>query len=181
MRRLCWLAFASIAAASALPAQAPGLTGRWSQSSNGKELVLAPRVKLVPNVGVTAGTNLSGSTGYGSLTRTTIVTEPVMMPVARSMTLAVDADGRFRWTIVRRHAEKQGCTITTTQVKQGRVSQAGAKLDFAIAGGTGSFTTSCGRRGSAPLPAATERYDIQPGGNGFVLSGGASRWAFRRR
>lgn len=156
------------------------LTGRWTQSSSGKELVLVPRIKLVPNVGVTAGTSLGGSVGYGSMTRTTIVTQPVTMSVARSMTLNVSADGRFEWTITRRHAEKQGCTITTTQEKHGRVDQTGAKLSFAISGGIERYTTSCGRSGETRLGQSTEIYTVQKLSNGVALSGGASRWAFTR-
>ena len=152
MKTLTTLALAATAAA-AIPAlhahTAPaGVAGRWIQTSSGKELVLTPRIKLVPNVGVTPGTNLGGTAGYGSMTRTTIVTEPVMMSVARSMTLAIESDGRFRWTIVKRHAENDSCTITTSQVKQGRVAQAGTKLTFAVEGGTESFASSCGKRGN---------------------------------
>lgn len=175
-------AAATAAAVPALHAQsAPaGAAGRWSQTSSGKELVLAPRIKLQPNVGPSYGTNLGGTTGYGSMTRTTIVTEPVMMDVARSMTLAIEADGRFKWTIVKRHAEKEKCTITTTQVKQGRVVQNGGKASFAVEGGTESFATSCGRRGTSQLGQSTETYDMQLVGGRFVLSSGSSRWTFSR-
>lgn len=179
MKTLSLLALAS-ATALVAPAPAPAITGRWTQASTGKELVLTPRIKLVPNVGVTAGTNLGGSVGYGSMTRTTIVTEPVMMAVARSMTLNVAPDGAFEWTIARRHEEKPGCTIVTTQVKRGRVTQAGGKVSFAIIGGTERYTTSCGRRGETRIAAATETYDLQQMGGRLVLAGGASRWTFMR-
>lgn len=176
------IAAAGVAASTAIRAQpAPaGAAGRWVQSSNGKELVLAPRIKLQPNVGVSHGTNLGGTVGYGSMTRTTIVTEPVLMDVDRSMTLAIQADGRFEWTIVRRHAEKQDCVITTTQVKQGRLVQGGGKAVFTVDGGTESFATSCGRRGSSALAKATERYEMQLAGGRFILSNGPSRWSFTR-
>lgn len=184
MKTLYILAVAASAAAvmPALNAQtAPaGIAGRWTQTSSGKELVLAPRIKLVPNVGVTAGTNLGGTVGYGSMTRTTIVTEPTMMAVARSMTLAVEADGRFKWTIAKRHAENDSCTSTTTQVKQGRVTQAGSALTFAIEGGTESFASTCGKRGNSQLGRSTERYDLQLSGGRMTLAGGASRWTFSR-
>lgn len=157
-----------------------GIAGRWTQTSNAKELVLMPRVKLVPNVGVTAGTNLGGTVGYGSMTRTTIVTEPVPMTVARSMTLTVERDGQFDWTITRRHAEKDGCTITTTQQKRGRVASAQAKLTFMIAGGTEKYVTSCGRSGQTQLGASTETYALQMAAGGIVLTSGPSRWTFRR-
>lgn len=175
-------AAASVAAPPALHAQsAPaGVAGRWTQASSGKELVLAPRVKLQPNVGPSYGTNLGGTVGYGSMTRTTIVTEPVMMDVARSMTLAIEADGRFKWTIIKRHGEREYCKVTTTQVKQGRVEQSGGKMNFAVGGGTESFVSSCGRRGTSQLGKSTEHYDMQLAGNRIVLSGGSSRWTFTR-
>lgn len=176
------LTIAALAGASLLaPAPVPAdIAGRWTQSSNGREFVLVPRIKLVPNVGVTAGTSLGGTVGYGSMTRTTIVTEPVTMPVARSMTLNIAADGRFDWTITRRHAEKQGCTITTIQEKHGRVHRTAAKLSFAISGGIERFTTSCGRSGETELGASTEVYTVQKLSKGFALSGGTSRWEFIR-
>lgn len=182
MRSTLLLAAAAAAAIPALYAQsAPAaVTGRWTQASSGKELVLTPRIKLQPNVGVSQGTNLGGTVGYGSMTRTTIVTEPVMTDVTRSMTLAIELGGAFQWTIVRRHAEKADCTITTTQVKQGRVAQDGRQAIFSIEGGTDSFVTSCGRRGSTPLAQSTERYDMQVARDRFVLTGGASRWTFTR-
>lgn len=176
------LAAAAVATIPVLHAQsAPaGTAGRWIQTSSGKELVLAPRIKLQPNVGASYGTNLGGTVGYGSMTRTTIVTEPVTMDVARSMTLAIEADGRFKWTIVKRHAEREDCTITTTQVKQGRVAQGGGKASFAVEGGTESFASSCGRRGTSQLGKSTERYDMQLAGGRFVLTRGPSRWTFTR-
>jgi len=184
MKAMTILALAAAAAAAipVLHAQtAPaGIAGRWTQTSSGKELVLTPRIKLVPNVGVTAGTNLGGTVGYGSMTRTTIVTEPTMIAVARSMTLAIEADGRFKWTVARRHAENDSCTMTTTQVKQGRVAQAGTTLTFAIEGGTDSFASSCGKRGNSPLGKSTERYSLQQSGGRMTLAGGASRWTFNR-
>jgi hypothetical protein len=173
--------FLAALAGTALLSESPAptdISGRWIQSSNGNELVLVPRIKLVPNVGVTAGTSLGGTVGYGSMTRTTIVTEPVTMAVSRTMTLTVDPGGRFNWTITRRHAEKQGCTITTTQEKRGRVDQGGTKLTFAISGGIERYTTSCGRRGESQLGRSTETYAVQKTPGGFTLSGGASRWVF---
>ena len=174
------LAITAVASIPALHAQSAGVAGRWIQTSSGKELVLAPRIKLQPNVGPSYGTNLGGSVGYGSMTRTTIVTEPVPMQVARSMTLVVEGDGRFKWTIVTRRAENADCTITTTQVKQGNVTQGSGKLTFAVAGGTESFASSCGRRGSAQIARSTEHYDMQLSGTRFVLSRGPNRWTFNR-
>ena len=182
MKSMLMLAGAVAIAGPPLQAQieATGITGRWSQASTGKELVLAPRIKLVPNVGITAGTNLGGSVGYGSMTRTTVVTEPVMLEVARSMTLTVETDGRFQWSIIRRHEENQGCTITTTQMKHGRVARTGTMVTFAVAGGTETFKTSCGRIGSSRLAASTERYGMRQTGGALELVGGANRWRFAR-
>ncbi|MCW1431110.1 hypothetical protein [Novosphingobium sp. JCM 18896] len=157
-----------------------GLAGRWTQVSSGKELVLVPRIKLVPNVGVTPGTNLGGTVGYGSMTRTTVVTEPVMLDVARTMTLEIDAAGGFKWSISRRHQEKPGCTMNTNQVKHGRVSRAGATLAFAVVGGTETFNTSCGRSGSSALTNSTERYQVRETGRQLEIVSGASRWRFDR-
>lgn len=178
MKSLYLVVLASAALLSSPPTL--GIAGRWTQNSNGKELVLVPRIKLVPNVGVTAGTSLGGTVGYGSMTRTTIVTEPVVMAVARTMTLAIEPSGRFGWTITRHHAEKEGCTITTTQEKHGRVDHSGAKLSFAISGGIERYTTSCGRSGETKLGSSTEHYTVQKLSNGIALSDGAKRWIFTR-
>ncbi|WP_222926905.1 hypothetical protein [Sphingomonas gilva] len=170
-------------AALAVAAQAqttPGLAGRWTQASSGKELVLAPRIKLQPNVGVGYGTNLGGSVGYGSMTRTTIVTEPTMMDVARSMTLAIEADGRFKWTIVKRHAERDDCVRTSTEVKEGKVQALAGKMVFAVSGGTERWSSSCGRSGSAAIAAARESYDVTVQGGVLRLASGPSRWTFSR-
>lgn len=176
-----FLFLAALAGAISLaPPAGVSIAGRWTQSSNGNELVLVPRVKLVPNVGVTAGTSLGGTVGYGSMTRTTVVTEPVMMAVARSMTLAVDPDGQFTWTITRRHAEKPGCTVATTQEKRGRVDQTGTQITFAISGGIERFTTSCGRHGETKLGQSMEAYTTRNIPRGFALSGGGIQWIFRK-
>jgi hypothetical protein len=171
-----------IAATSMLHAQPTpaSATGRWTQSSSGKELVLVPRIKLQPNVGVSYGTSLGGTAGYGSPTRTAIVTEPVLMQVTRSMTLEVEGDGRFVWKIVKRYAEKEGCSMTTTQVKQGRVAEEGGKAHFAIEGGTERFVSSCGQEGSSDLARTSEQYAVQLGGGRLVLQSGATRWTFLR-
>ncbi|HVJ01222.1 MAG TPA: hypothetical protein VM662_03515 [Sphingomonas sp.] len=169
-----WLAVAS---GAAVPAP---LVGQWSQASQGKELVLVSRIKLQPNVGVGAGTSLGGSVGYGSMTRTAIVTEPVPMNVARSMTLVIAQDGRFDWTITRRHAEDGGCTRTTTQKKQGSVRVEAGQLLFAISGGTESWRSSCGKQGSGAIATATERYALTLQAQKLQLASGPSRWSFSR-
>lgn len=162
-------------------AQAPqGLAGSWRQSSRGKELVLAPKIKLQPNVGPSYGANLGGTVGYGSMTRTTIVTEPTVMEVNRSMTLAIGADGRFTWTIVKRHAEGERCTRTTTQTKQGLVTAGGGKLVFAISGGTERWQSSCGKRGAGAIAAASESYTMSRQGGALQLASGPVRFTFTR-
>lgn len=167
-----------LAPASGAPAD---LVGQWSQSSEGKEMVLVPRIKLQPNVGVGAGTNLGGTVGYGSMTRTAIVTEPVPMVVARSMVMTIGADGRFEWTITRRHGEDGGCTRTATQVKQGSVRTESGALLFTISGGAESWRSSCGKQGSSRIAAVSERYAIALEGRTLRLVGGSSRWTFTRR
>lgn len=184
MLRIAGFALAVAAAWSGAPRPAPGLAdiaGQWSQSSQGKEIVLVPRIKLQPNVGVGAGTSLGGTTGYGSMTRTAIVTEPVPMDVTRSMTMAIGQDGRFDWTITRRHAEDGGCTRTTTQEKRGTVRLEGGALVFAIAGGTESWRSYCGKQGSGVIATASERYAMTVQGGALHLASGPSRWTFRRR
>lgn len=171
------IAATSVLHAEAVPASAAGV---WTQSSSGKELVLVPRIKLQPNVGVSHGTSLGGTAGYGSPTRTTIVTEPMSMQVTRSMTLEIGKDGRFIWKIAKRHAEKEGCSMTTTQVKRGRVSQEGGKAIFAVEDGTENFESSCGRQGGSRLAQTSEQYDVQLGGERMVLQSGATRWTFLR-
>ncbi|HWW55703.1 MAG TPA: hypothetical protein VN047_02310 [Sphingopyxis sp.] len=175
-------AMTAIAATSVLHAQATpaSAAGAWTQSSSGKELVLVPRIKLQPNVGVSYGTSLGGTAGYGSPTRTTIVTEPVLMQVTRSMTLEVGEGGRFIWQIAKRHAEKEGCRVTTTQVKQGRVTQEGGKAILVVEDGKESFESSCGRQGSSRLAQTSEKYDVQLGGGRMVLRSGATQWTFLR-
>lgn len=158
----------------------PDIAGTWSQSSRGKELVLVPKIKLQPNVGVGPGTSLGGTTGYGSLTRTAIVTEPTLIDVARSMTLTVAADGRFSWTIVKRHAEDARCTRTTTQEKKGRVTRTNGMLVFAISGGSERWQSSCGKSGNGAISPASESYDLSVQGGMLQLASGPVRWTFKR-
>lgn len=169
-----WLSAPAGAQSGAAPA------GTWTQSSSGKELVLAPKFKLQPNVGVGYGTNLGGSVGYGSMTRTTIVTEPTIMNVTRSMTLIIAADGQFKWTIVKRHADGDNCTRTTTQVKQGSVSAGGGKMVFAIRGGSERWQSSCGKQGSGAIAPSREEYSMSAQGRLMHLASGPVRWAFSR-
>jgi hypothetical protein len=140
-----WLAMASG------PPTLANISGKWSQSSYGKELVLVPRIKLQPNVGVGSGTSLGGSAGYGSMTRTAIVTEPVPTDVRRSMALAIAPAGRFEWIITRLHAEDGGCARTITQLKQGQVRIDAGQLIFAVSAGGERWRSSCDKQGSSQI------------------------------
>jgi opacity protein-like surface antigen len=175
-------AILAIAAASAAAqAQtAPALAGLWSQASSGKELVLQPKIKLQPNMSSTYGTSLGGSVGYGSMTKTTIVTEAVPLDVQRRMKLDLAADGSFTWVIETRQPEGKGCTKTVRQLKRGRASTKGDAITFAVAGGTEAFEKSCGGSGSADLPASRETYTATVSGNRLELSGSSRRWLFTR-
>lgn len=174
-------AAASVFALSGRSPEPATLAGNWSQSSRGKELVLVPRIKLQPNVGVGTGTSLGGTVGYGSMTRTAVVTEPVPMEVTRSMTLAIAPDGRFEWTITRGHGEDGGCMRTSSQIKQGNVRSEGRDLVFAVTGGTENWRSSCGKQGSGKVAAASERYGMTLEGRTLQLVSGPSRWTFSRR
>lgn len=166
-------------AATAAVAEPAAMAGNWSQSSSGKELVLVPKIKLQPNVGVGYGTNLGGSVGMGSATRTTIVTEPTMLDVTRSMTLSIAANGAFEWSITKRYSEDK-CLKTTRQVKRGTATMRSGKMSFAVSGGTESFEKSCGGSGSAAIAPSTEVYDVTVQGGQMRLSGGSTNWTFRR-
>jgi hypothetical protein len=133
------------------PPTLANISGKWSQSSYGKELVLVPRIKLQPNVGVGSGTSLGGSAGYGSMTRTAIVTEPVPTDVRRSMALAIAPAGRFEWIITRLHAEDGGCARTITQLKQGQVRIDAGQLIFAVSAGGERWRSSCDKQGSSQI------------------------------
>ncbi len=172
--------FATVSGCMDAEAQDLTIAGTWSQSSSGQELVLVPKIKLQPNVGIGYGTSLGGTTGFGSPTRTAIVTEPTLMDVERSMTLSVVADGRFNWTIIKRHAADGGCTRTTTQDKTGRVRLSGGQLVFAISGGTERWRSSCGGSGGAALAAIDEAYAVSVQGRSLRLESGPTRWSFTR-
>lgn len=180
------LAAAGIAAmvgSTAVPASQGGtLAGRWTQSSNGSELVLVPKFKLQPNYGVTPGTSLGGTVGYGSMTRTTIVTDPVPLAVNRSMTLNIAADGRFDWSTVKRHAETPGgkCIKTTRTERRGRATRDGSRISFKIEGGMERWEKSCGGSGSAALGPSIEVYSVTLGGARLRLVDGPTVWNFAR-
>ena len=166
---------------AAAPAIGTELAGSWSQHSAGQELVLVPKIKLQPNVGVTTGTSLGGSAGYGSMTRTTVVTEPTILDVERDMSLEIAEDGAFSWTTITSHAEGADCTRTTRREKTGRVRADGATLIFSVAGGTESFEKSCGGSGSGAIAPATESYSVSLDDGRMQLGDGTATWVFSRR
>jgi hypothetical protein len=183
MKRYILSIGAVLLASSALIAAQPGdIAGQWSQASDGSELVLVPKFKLQPNVGVTWGTNLGGSVGYGSMTRTTIVTDPVPLRVNRKMLLNIQPDGRFDWVTIKAHAETPGaqCIKMTRTQRFGRVTRAGGQLRFAIEGGKESWEKSCGGSGEAAVAPATETYTATVAPAQLRLTGGPSGWTFKR-
>lgn len=165
---------------TAAPASSP--IGRWTQSSSGLELVLAPKFKLQPNYGLSTGTNLGGSVGQYSATRTTIVTEPVPMQVTRSMSLDIQPNGQFSWSIEKRHPETPNgtCLKTTRTRKTGQVQHSAARILFKVTGGTESWSKSCGGEGSAALAGSSETYAVTLEPTQMHLVDGPVNWVFRR-
>ncbi|MDT8758776.1 hypothetical protein MZO42_08700 [Sphingomonas psychrotolerans] len=172
----------ALASSAVLAMQPAGIAGQWSQASDGMELVLAPKFKLQPNVGVTWGTNLGGSVGYGSMTRTTIVTDPVPLRVNRKMRLKIEPNGRFDWVMVKAHPETPGgqCIKITRTQRVGQVTRLGNQLRFAIEGGKENWEKTCGGSGEAPVQPATENYAITLNASEMRLTGGPSVWTFKR-
>ncbi|WP_342250346.1 hypothetical protein [Sphingomonas sp. OTU376] len=162
--------------------QPSNIAGQWSQASDGTELVLAPKFKLQPNVGVTWGTNLGGSVGYGSMTRTTIVTDPVPMHVNRKMRLKIEPDGRFDWVMVKAHPETPGgqCIKITRIQRVGLATRTGNQIRFAIEGGKENWEKTCGGSGEAAVRPTTETYTLTLNAAEMRLTGGPSAWIFKR-
>jgi len=175
----------TVALAGAFPivatsAQSASLAGNWLQQSRGKELILLPKIKLQPNVGMGTGTSLGGSVGYGSMTRTAVVTEPTVLDVQRSMRLNIAADGNFTWSSTIEHADGGNCIRTTRREKHGRATLESATLTFAVAGGNETFENSCGKRGTSAIGPITERYSVSSSRDQIQLTDGATRWVFKR-
>lgn len=183
MRNILLLLTASacLTTSSAWSAALGDLTGRWTQSSSGQELVLQSKIKLQPNTSGGFGTSLGGSTGFGSMTKTTIVTEAVPAHVDRRMDLKLAADGGFTWTIVRTEPVDKTCTRTVRQEKHGKAKLASGSLVFDITGGTESFEKSCGGTGQTALPTSREAYKLTLETGRMTLADGASKWTFVRK
>lgn len=175
-------AFVAAASISAVAANAGGaaLSGRWTQASSGREIVLLPKIKLQPNVGISHGTSLGGSVGYGSMTRTIVATEPTPMQVTRTMVLSIDEGGRFTWDIVKEHPESLDgeCTKTTRTRRSGQVVLQGDKARFVIEAGTESWEKSCGGSGTAEIAPSEESYDAVLAPGQLTLTSGPMRWLF---
>lgn len=175
-------AFMVAASISAVAAhgQETTISGRWAQASDGRELVLLPKIKLQPNVGISYGTSLGGSVGYGSMTRTIVATEPTPMQVTRTMDLSVDEAGHFTWDIVKEHPESLdgSCTKTTRTRRSGQVVVEGGAARFVIEGGTESWDKSCGGSGTAEIAPSEERYDVALAPGQLILASGPARWLF---
>lgn len=167
-------------AAPACAAAPAGLAGTWTQSSSGKELVLQSKIKLTPYAAPGYGTNLGGSVGYGSATNTVVTTEPVPMQVDRRMTLAIDNQGAFVWTIDKRQHEAGNCVRSIRQEKKGRASLAGGELVLNVQGGVEQQSSSCGASTKTTLPAAVEKYRVQMTGATMVLASGPVRWTWKK-
>ncbi|MGK6325336.1 hypothetical protein ACMGDM_19895 [Sphingomonas sp. DT-51] len=176
--------FVVAAANSAVAAngQDATISGRWTQASNGREIVVLPKIKLQPNVGISYGTSLGGSVGYGSMTRTIVVTEPTTMQVRRSMTLSIDDAGRFTWDIVKEHPESIGksCIKISRIRRSGRVVLEGGTARFAIEGGTEKWDKSCGGSGTAEIAPSDESFDAVLEAGQLILASGPTRWLFSR-
>ena len=164
----------------AAPAQESDLAGRWTQQSAGQELVLVPKIKLQPNYGVTTGTSLGGSAGFGSPTRTTIVTEPTVLDVERAMALEIAEDGTFSWITLTRHADGEDCVRVTHREKNGQVQRNGEALVFTVVGGTEEFEKSCGGGGSGAIAPATESFSVALTNSRMELRDGTGTWVFSR-
>ncbi|WP_158266529.1 hypothetical protein [Allosphingosinicella deserti] len=181
--KACMMSIGAVLLASTVIAAGPAdIAGAWAQSSDGSEIVLVPKFKLQPNVGVTMGTNLGGSVGYGSMTRTTIVTDPVPLRVDRTMQLNIQSDGRFEWVTTKAHVETPGakCVKTTRTRRVGHVTRTGNQIRFAIEGGKERWEKTCGGSGEAPVAAATETYGVTLNASQMRLTGGPAAWTFTR-
>ena len=167
--------------AAAYAATYSDLTGHWTQSSSGQELVLQSKIKLQPNVSGGFGTSLGGTAGFGSMTKTTIVTEAVPGHVERKMDLKLSADGAFTWTTVKTEPVDATCRRTVRLEKHGKAKQVGGSLIFDVVGGEESFEKSCGGTGRTTLPRGRESYTLSLAGGRMTLADGASKWVFTRR
>lgn len=160
--------------AAAAAVRAANLTGRWSQSSTGTELVWGPEIKFqAASATVGFGTNLGGTFGAGSPTNTTIVYSYKPMQVSRSMTLDIRPDGAFHWTATQQR--RQGKCRDVRQEKFGRVVVTGDQLTFVVV----DARQSCGGGAPERLEAKPETFTLSRQGQAFRLTADKGvNWTF---
>lgn len=152
---------------------AGGLSGRWSQSSAGSELVWTPEIKFQPTSATTGfGTNLGGTFGAGSATNTTIVYSYKPMNVRRNMSLNVQPDGSFTWTITLQR-DMANCR-SLRQEKSGRVVVRGDQATFT----TTSARQACDGAALDDYRVEPETYTVVRNGRSFRLTGSQTNWSF---
>jgi|GEM_PF-629269 len=161
-----------------------GMTGSWSQSSSVAELIMMPKVKVMPGSAPGIGTAVGSMGSGGSHVTTMIVNEYASVPVNRRMTLDVQSDGAFRWMITRSHTASGSCRITVREEKAGRLQMSGGQVTFAISGGSASSENSCKPSGdtSTTRGSSSESYDYSVAGSTLRIRGsGGVNWVFNRR
>lgn len=160
--------------AAAAAVRAANLTGRWSQSSTGSELVWGPEIKFQPVISTSGfGTNLGGTFGSGSATNTTISYSFKPMQVRRTMTMDVRPDGSFHW--VATQERRQGKCRNVRQEKRGRVAVQGDQLTLVVV----DARQSCGGGAVERLEAKPETFTLARQGAAFRLTADKGvNWTF---
>lgn len=158
---------------AAAAVRAANLSGRWSQSSTGNELVWGPEIKFqAANATTGFGTNLGGTFGAGSATNTTIVYSYKPMNVRRNMSLNVQPDGSFTWTITLQR-DMANCR-SLRQEKSGRVVVRGDQATFT----TTSARQACDGAALDDYRVEPETYTVVRNGRSFRLTGSQTNWSF---
>ena len=159
---------------AAAAVRAANLSGRWSQSSTGSELVWGPEIKFqAANATTGFGTNLGGTFGAGSATNTTIVYSYKPVQIRRNMTLDVRPDGSFHW--VATQERRQGKCRNIRQEKFGRVTMTGDQLTFVVS----DARQSCGGGAPERLEAKPETFTLARQGQAFRLTADKGvNWTF---
>lgn len=145
MRIAYTLAALVMIAAPAARAQvdgAAGLTGHWGVVFTSKKLVRVPVLRDRPTVSL-AGPGMV--TRRGPLFSTVLRDEEVPMEVEHSVSLQIEADGRFKlYTHEQRAASPtNACLVQAGSIREGTVSQANGRLLLRSSGGR-SRTAACG-------------------------------------
>lgn len=165
----------STVAAAGAGGSAGALAGRWTQRSSGTELVWGPEIKFQASSATTGiGTNLGGTFGAGSATNTTIAYSYRPMRVERTMTLDVQPDGMFEWSIT---TNRDGASCAVRQRKSGRLRIQGDKATFSVA----DASQDCSDGDWSAMEGSAESYALQRTARGFRLTGeGGVDWTFTR-